>query len=112
MSVGFYFDEHMPRAVQKGMEQRGYLVVMAVDVGMEDKDDDSEHLPFATERGLVMVTFDRPFAGRTQSRTDHAGLICLSESLRTDIGGIIRALAEFGDHHSADEIAGTGSWLK
>ncbi len=112
MSVGFYFDEHMPRAVQKGMEQRGYLVVMAVDVGMEDKDDDSEHLPFAAERGLVMVTFDRPFAGRTQSRTGHAGLICLSESLRTDIGGIIRALTKFADQHTLNEMTGTVFWLK
>lgn len=112
MSVGFYFDEHMPRAVQKSMEQRGYLVVMAVDVGMEDKDDDNEHLPFSTERGLVMVTFDRPFAGRTQSRIDHAGLICLSESLRTDIGAIIRALTEFANQYTSDEIAGSVFWLK
>lgn len=67
MTIGFYFDEHMPRAVQKGMEQ---------------------------------------LAGRTQSRSDHNGLICLSESLRTDIGGIIRLLTQFANDHTADEVIG------
>lgn len=112
MTLSFYFDEHMPRAVQKGMEQRGYRVVMAVDVDMENKDDDNEHLPLASERGLVMVTFDRPFAGRTQFRSDHRGLICLSESLRADIGGVIRLLTQFADNHTSDETAGHVYWLK
>jgi len=30
---GFYFDEHMRRIVADALIQRGYLVIMAVDVG-------------------------------------------------------------------------------
>lgn len=40
--IKFYFDEHMPRAVEKGLVERGYEVIMAVDVGMIQKDDDDE----------------------------------------------------------------------
>jgi hypothetical protein len=92
--------------------QRGFEVVMAVDVGMTGKNDDTEHLPFATEQGLVMVTFDRPFAGRTMSRTDHAGLICLSESIRHDIGRIVTVLIEFAEQHTTEQAAGNVFWLK
>ena len=70
MTVRFYFDEHMRRAVAQGLAQRGYVATMAVDVNMVGKDDDTEHLPYARDQGLVMVTFDRRFAGRTMSRTD------------------------------------------
>ena len=112
MTVRFYFDEHMPRVVAEGVINRGHEAIMAVDVGMESKDDDSEHLPYAYEQGLVMVTFDRPFAGRTMSRTDHAGLICIAEKIRTDVGGIIRLLVEFSDEHTPDSSAGQVFWLK
>lgn len=112
MAIRFYFDEHMRHSVALALIQRGYHVVMAVDVGMIDKDDDTEHLPYATERGLVMVTFDRSFAGRTMSRTDHAGLICPTRSLRNDIGGQIRVLAEFAATHTTETVAGQVFWLK
>ena len=84
--ICFYFDEHMRRPVAKGLVERGYEVVMAIDVDMAGKDDDTEHLSFATEEDMVMVTFDRPFAGRTMSHGDHSGLICLSESLQFNCG--------------------------
>jgi len=65
--ISFYFDEHIARVVAEGLIAQGYQVTMAIDVGMEGKDDDTEHLALAAEKGLVMVTFDRPFAGRTMS---------------------------------------------
>ncbi len=48
--VKFYFDEHSPRAVEKGLLKRGYEVVMAVDVGMTQKDADTGHLPYELNR--------------------------------------------------------------
>ncbi len=110
--IGFYFDEHMSRPVADGLSRRDYEVVMAIDVGMTQKDDDTEHLPYATEHGLVMVTFDRPFAGRTMKRTDHAGLICLSESIQFDVGRSIAVLAEFADQHTPEQTVGQVFWLK
>jgi predicted nuclease of predicted toxin-antitoxin system len=112
MTVRFYFDEHMRRLVAEGLIERSIEVIMAVDAGMAEKDDDSEHLPYATERGLVLVTFDRPFAGRVMSRSDHAGLICISEKFRNDIGGIIRILVAFSEQHTMSDVAGRVFWLK
>ncbi len=67
--TGFYFDEHMNRLVADALIKKGYHVVMAVDVSMKGKDDDTEHLPYASEHDLVMVTSDHPFAGRTMARS-------------------------------------------
>ena len=109
--IGFYFDEHMRRAVANGLVERGYTVVMAVDVGMEGKDDDTEHLVYATENDLVMVTFDQPFAGRTMARTDYVGLIYLREDIRENIGRMIEVLAEFAALYDPDKDAGQVFWL-
>ena len=112
MSIRFYFDEHMPRRVAENLILQGIEVILAVDVGMTQKDDDHEHLSFATKNKLIMVTFDRPFAGRTVERTDHTGLVCLSERLRSDIGGQVRVLSAFAVTHSTETVDGQVFWLK
>ena len=101
----FYLDEQIGRAVANGLTRRGHDVLMAVDASMTGKDDDSE-------QGRVMVTFDRPFAGRVMSRQDHAGLVCLSESLRHDVGRTIGALVDFAERHAPEQIQGQVFWLK
>jgi predicted nuclease of predicted toxin-antitoxin system len=110
--TSFYFDEHMNRAVADALIERGYQVVMAVDVGMESKDDDAEHLPYAAEHGLVMVTFDHPFASRTMSSDmAHPGLICLAYSIRENIGRMIEVLVEFAELYDPEQDAGQVFWL-
>ena len=110
-TIGFYFDEHMPRAVERGLTDRGYTVVMAVDVGMMGKDDDTEHLRYATEHNLVLVTRDLPFAGRTAKRTDHMGLICWTGT-DNDFGGTIRALDKFASEHALEDVEGMVFWVR
>ena len=112
MTVRFYFDEHMPRPVANGLRERGHEVIMAVDIGMERKDDDAEHLPYAAKNDLVIVTFDRGFAGRTMSSVNHNGLICLAEKMRFDIGRQIRILSQFAETHSLEDTKGQVFWLK
>jgi len=110
--TGFYFDEHMNRAVADGLMVRGYQVVMAVDVNMENKDDDTQHLPYAAEHELVMVTFDHPFASRTMSSTmEHPGLICLAYSIRENIGRTIEVLAEFAELYDSERDSRQVFWL-
>jgi hypothetical protein len=57
------------------------------------------------------VTRDKPFAGRTAKRTDHAGLICWTGT-PDDIGGMVRALTTFAETHTSEDIAGRVFWLK
>ena len=109
--IGFYFDEHVPRRVATQLIERDITVVMAVDVGMVEKDDLTEHLTYATEHGLVMVTFDRPFAGRAMALTDHTGLVCWTGIL-DDFGGQVRVLSEFAEGNEPEEVAGQVFWLK
>jgi predicted nuclease of predicted toxin-antitoxin system len=108
--VRFYFDEMMSRRAAEQLTTKGMVVIFAKDVGMTSKDDDTEHLPYAAEQNCVLVTFDRPFAGRTSKRTDHAGLICLLID-KSDVGGIVRTLAEFAETYTQDDAAGQVFWL-
>lgn len=109
--IKFYFDEHSPRAVEKALLKRGYEVIMAVDVSMTQKDDDTEHLPYAAEHGLVIFTRDEPFAGRAAKRFDHSGLVCWTGD-DDNFGGMIRKLIDFAELHAAEEVAGQVFWLK
>jgi predicted nuclease of predicted toxin-antitoxin system len=80
--IGLYFDEHMSRRVADALLQQGFQVVMAVDVGMGGKEDE-EHLAYATQHELIMVTFDHPFAGRLlgQSEANFSSLVCLAYTI-------------------------------
>ena len=84
---------------------------MATDAGMAGKSDLTEHLIFATGQGAVLVTCDRPFAGRAAQRSDHAGVICWTGILN-DIGGMVTTLTEFGETYSHEQAAGRVFWLK
>ncbi|MBN1284657.1 MAG: DUF5615 family PIN-like protein [Anaerolineae bacterium] len=109
--IVFYFDEMMPRDVADELIRSGHKVLMAVDAGMVGKDDMTEHLEFAAERSYVLVTRDRPFAGRAMKRTDHAGLICWTGA-QNDFGGLVRALSDFAARRRPEDAAGQVFWLK
>jgi predicted nuclease of predicted toxin-antitoxin system len=107
--ISFYFDEMMSRRAADQLMQRGIQVVMANDVGMT-KQPDEAHLAYATEHDLVLVTFDRPFAGRTMKTTEHAGLICLSGE-QDDVGGIVHAVENFANQYLPENAAGQVFWI-
>jgi predicted nuclease of predicted toxin-antitoxin system len=111
-NIGFYLDEHVDRRVAKGLLERGYRVIRAVDVGMTGKDDDTEHLPYATANRFIMVTFDHPFGGRLQQRTDYFCLVCLPYNIQTDIGYTITLLADFIELFDEERDAGRVHWLR
>jgi predicted nuclease of predicted toxin-antitoxin system len=110
-TIKFYFDEHMPRTAAKALIAQKIEVIMAIDSEMIGKDDDAEHLPFAAQLQAVVVTRDFPFAGRTAKHTNHAGLICWTGA-QDDIGGIVRALSQFAENHSAEQAQGQVFWLR
>jgi predicted nuclease of predicted toxin-antitoxin system len=103
--ISFYLDEMVSRKVAEQLIRHGYNAVMAVDLDMQEKDDLSEHLPLASSQGRILVTFDRPFAGRASQLTDHAGLVCLTCE-PDDIGSIVRALIQFAQRHTGEDTAG------
>jgi predicted nuclease of predicted toxin-antitoxin system len=109
--IEFYFDEMMPRDVAKGLAARDISVTMAVDVEMVEKDDLTEHLTYAEQRGLVLVTRDKPFATKALSIEKHAGVICWTGE-QNDVGGMIRRLTEFAQERSLEQVANGVFWVK
>jgi predicted nuclease of predicted toxin-antitoxin system len=109
-TIRFYFDEMMSRIVANRLQEDGYDVILAVDAGMRDQEDDS-HLSYATTQGRVLVTQDRPFAGRAAKSATHAGLVCWTRVLN-DFGAQIRAFSDFADTNDAESIAGQVYWIK
>lgn len=53
--IAFYADEHIPYAVIKALRAQNITITHAGEVGMLTKDDDTEHLPFASSLGAVLV---------------------------------------------------------
>lgn len=57
MTVGYYMDQHIPRAITNGLRLRGVDVLTTQEDGTE-MITDSELLDRASELGLVLFTFD------------------------------------------------------
>jgi predicted nuclease of predicted toxin-antitoxin system len=108
--ISFYFDEMMLSAVAEQLAQHNIQVIMAKDVEMNQKDDLAEHLPYASERNLILVTRDNPFASKAGTY-EHTGLICWTGA-DNDIGGMVTALSEFAELYEGEDIRNQVFWIK
>lgn len=107
--TGYYFDEHMDRAVARALIARDITVMMAVDVKMEGKTDE-EHLAYATQNGLIMVTFDHPFASQMMQKQDFLAVICLPYRFQQAMGEMIDMLAEYSELFDPEKDHGQVFW--
>ncbi len=57
MTIGFYMDQHVPRAITIGLRMRGVEILTTQEDGTE-RIADSDLLDRATDLGLVLFTFD------------------------------------------------------
>ena len=80
--VRFYTDEHVGRAVVRGLRQRGADILTVSEAGMLGASDE-EHLERARVEGRVLFTQDDDFLRLHASEIDHAGIACtLPKGLR------------------------------
>jgi predicted nuclease of predicted toxin-antitoxin system len=87
--VRYYTDEHVSKAVIRGLRQRGVDVLTlpeATKLGATDE----EHLAFALAEGRVVFTQDDDFLRLASSGKPHAGIVYASQ--HTPIGEIIQGL--------------------
>lgn len=89
MPVKFYTDEHVSKAVARGLRQRGVDTVTAVESGLSGAPDE-QHLQFAAGEGRVIVTQDDDFLRFHAAGHPHAGIVYAPHG--TSIGDIIRGL--------------------
>jgi predicted nuclease of predicted toxin-antitoxin system len=60
MSLRFYTDSHIPEAVATQLRLHGVDVVRCQDIKLDDATD-LEHLEYATEQGMAIITKDSDF---------------------------------------------------
>jgi predicted nuclease of predicted toxin-antitoxin system len=87
--VRFYLDEHVSRAVAKGLRQRGVDVLTVPEAGMMGAADE-EHLARALDDGRVIFTQDDDFLRLAAQGFRHAGLVYARQ--HTSLNEIIRGL--------------------
>jgi predicted nuclease of predicted toxin-antitoxin system len=58
--IRFYFDQHIPSAVARGLRRRGIEALTAHDAE-RCGDTDAQQLEFARENSYIVVTFDSDF---------------------------------------------------
>lgn len=100
MSLKFYFDTHIPKQVALQLRSRGVEVVRCEEVGMQDASD-YEHLTYATEHELTLVSIDKDFHRHykewSENDKPHTGIISVSSALqgKRAIGKLMTALHDF-----------------
>lgn len=87
--IKFYTDEHIAKAVIRGLRQRGVDVLSLVEAGMLGALDE-KHLAFALQQGRVIFTQDEDFLRFHGQGLEHAGIVYAPQG--TAIGVIIRGL--------------------
>lgn len=78
--ITFYLDEHIPKAVAKGLRQRGIPVVTCSEIDTLGYKD-IEHLSLAFEKSWVIVTRDNDFLILHAEEVHHAGIVFASQPL-------------------------------
>ncbi len=93
--IRFFFDQHIPGAVARGLRRRGVEVLTAQEAG-RCGDTDLEQLEFAYENEYVVVSFDSDFLALAAGGVLHNGVAFCSATKYT-IGELIYALLLVSD---------------
>lgn len=99
----FYTDEQVPRAVVRGLRQRGADVISVPEAGMLGASDE-EHLEWADGRERVLFTQDTDFLRLHARGVLHAGLVYAPQG--TSISRMIYGLMLIHETLDADDMRG------
>ena len=99
--IKFYLDEHLSKAVVKGLKARGIDAESCVDLGMRTASDE-EHLKLAFQQKRVIVTYDNDFLRLHNSGKPHAGIAFSTKP--KSIGDMIAILLLMHDVLHAKEM--------
>jgi predicted nuclease of predicted toxin-antitoxin system len=72
--IRFYLDEHVPRAVVRGLRQRGADVLTVQEANLLGASDE-EHLERAKAEGCIVFTQDVDFLRLHAAGVEHAGIV-------------------------------------
>ncbi|MBI2908872.1 MAG: DUF5615 family PIN-like protein [Chloroflexi bacterium] len=87
--IRFYTDEHVSKAIVRGLRERGVDVVSASEAGMRGASD-PHHLTRARSEGRVIFTHDTDFLRLHAAGAEHAGIVYAQAG--TSVGRIVYGL--------------------
>jgi predicted nuclease of predicted toxin-antitoxin system len=106
--IKFYTDEHVARAIVRGLRHRGVDVLTVPEAGLLGATDE-EHLTRARSEGRVFFTHDDDFLGLAARVPDHAGVVYVHQ--HTPIGAIISGLMLIYQVMEPEEMVGHVEYL-
>jgi len=106
--IRFYTDEHVSKAVVKGLRERGVDVLTVLEAGLLGASDE-EHLGRARAEGRVLFTQDDDFLRLHAAAADHAGIVYAPQP--TSVGDIIFGLMLVYQTLDADDMLGQLEYL-
>ena len=106
--VKLYTDEHIPKAVIRGLRERGIDTLTVSDAGMLGASDE-EHVAFALREGRVLFTQDDDFLRLHASGVEHSGIVYSRQP--TAIGDMIYGLVLLVELLDSDEMRGHVEFL-
>ena len=106
--IKFYMDEHVAKAIVRGLRQRGVDVLTLADANMLGASDE-EHVELAQREGRVIFTQDQDYLRLHSAGVSHAGIAYLTHE--KSIGEIIRGLMLIYEISDADEMEGRVEYL-
>jgi hypothetical protein len=106
--IKFYTDEHVSRAVIRGLRQRGADVLTTLEAGLLGATDE-QHLERANAEGRTLFTQDDDFLRLHAAGIEHAGIAYALQG--TSIGDIIRGLMLINQILDTDDMRGHLEYL-
>ncbi len=87
--IKFYLDEHVSKAIAKGLKRRGVDVITVVEAGLRGATDE-EHLEKAKSEKRVIFTQDDDFPRLHSTGNEHSGIVYAHQGKA--IGSLISGL--------------------
>ena len=106
--IRLYTDEHVPRAVARGLRERGVDTLRVAEAEMLGASDE-EHLAFALGEGRVLLTQDDDFLRLHASGVEHAGIVYARQPRA--VGDLIHGLVLVVEVLDAEEMKGHVEFL-
>jgi len=107
-SIRFYTDEHIARAIVRGLRQSGVDVLTVPEAGMLGASD-KDHLAKAREENRVVFTQDDDFLRLAAAGAEHTGIVYASQD--TSITQIVYGLMLIHQVLEPEEMIGHIEYL-
>ncbi len=106
--IKYYTDEHISKAIIKGLQARGIDVLPCQEAGLRTASDVA-HLEYARSANRVIFTYDADFLRLHEKGIEHAGIVYSSK--QGNIGEQVRSLKLIFDVLSAEEMRGVVEFI-